>query len=190
MVRLRIIIMVIVCVLLVGSPLAYANGPTFKINDIVEAIKLEIMGAQALEDEVPKMTINNFSLTLTVVAIRKSNGSIEFEVPGVDAEAEKGFSTSATHTITITMSLSEETKVTPIASSLGILPAIQQIKSTLRSACSVPPHFTTNLLSFTIEFAVVRTDKNDYRFEIIEAEKPEYKNFITHTLTVQMSPSN
>lgn len=146
------------------------------------------MGAQALEEGKPKIHISSFSITFAVVATRKSSGDLAFEVPGVEAGAERGFSTSATHSMTITMSLSEKTPVTPIASSLGILPAIQHIRSTLRKACSVEPKFKTNAVNFTIEFAIVKTKDNRYRFQIIEAQEPEYKRYVTHQLSIQMSP--
>jgi hypothetical protein len=165
----------------------YGGGPTFTIDEIVEAIKLEIMGAQAIEGGSPRIRISTFSLTLSVIASQTSKGVIEFLVPGTVEGASRGFSTSATHTISINMTVSEEVSVTPLATTLGLLPAIQNVRSALRDAYTSQPVFPANSLSFTIEFAIVKGDKQDYLFRVIEAEKPEYKNFVTHRLTIQMS---
>jgi hypothetical protein len=169
---------------------AHAEGPTFSIDEIVEAIELEIMGAQAIEEGNPTVRITSFSLSLSVVATKRAKSLIEFRVPGIEEGASSGFSSDTIHTLVINVTLSEKVSVTPIASNRGLLPAIQNIKSTLRKAYSVHPVFETQSLSFTIDFAVVRTDKGNYALHVIEAGKPEYKNFVTHKLTLKMAVVN
>lgn len=166
---------------------ALGEKPTFAIDEVVEAVKLEIMGVQATNDGSPKIQISSFSLTLAVVASRTSEGVVDFRVPGTEEGASEGFSAGAIHTINISMALSEKVAITPIASNLGLLPAIQYIRSALRDAYSARPVFQANSLSVTIEFAIVKTGKQNYMFHVIEAGKPEYKNFVTHKLTIHMS---
>jgi hypothetical protein len=171
---------------LLVSP-AYGEGPTFTIDEVVQAIKLEIMGSQAIEDGSPKIQISSFSLTLAVVAIKALRGGVDFLVPVTEEGVSRGFSINATHIINISMIVSEKTPITPVASSPGLLPGIQNIKSTLLDAYSGQPVLQTSSLSFTIEFAIVQGDKKNYIFHMIEAGKPEYKNFVTHKLKIQMS---
>ena len=166
---------------------ALGEKPTLAIDEVVEAVKLEIMGVQAIEYGSPKIQISSFNLTLAVVASRTPEGVVDFRVPGTEEGASGGFSASAIHTINISMAVSEKVAVTPIASNLGLLPAIEYIRSALRNAYSARPVFQANSLSVTIEFAIVKRDKQNYVFHVIEAGKPEYKNFVTHKLTIQMS---
>lgn len=168
-------------------PLAHAQGPTFGIDEIVEAIKLEIMGAQAIESGSPRIQIDGFDLSLAVVAASTSQGSIEFRVPGIDAENESGFLRDAIHRINISMSLSQKKITTAIASNLGILSAIQNVKSTLRNAFNAPPSIKVNKSDISIEFAIVKTDKQKYVFYIITSDKANYKAFATHVLVIHMS---
>ena len=187
MLRIKRMLLLVLLILSLLSPLAHANPPTFGVDDIVEAIKLEVMGAQAIESGSPKVQIDRFDLTLKVVAAKTSQGDIEFEVPGIDAVTGQGFSASAAHIINIGMSLSEETPMTVLSSNLGILPAIRDIKTRLRSAFNAPPPFKITTLAVTLEFAVVSADKQKYTFEIIEARRLNYKAFATHTIVIHMS---
>ena len=187
MLQHRLIFAVAILVLFSLVSTARGEGPTFTIDEVVEAIKLEIMGAQAIEEGSPKIQISGISLSLAVVASKTSAGVVEFRVPGTVEGASRGFSTGAIHTIDIDMTVSAKTPVTPVASNLGLLPAIEYIRSALRDAYSAQPVFQTNSLSLALEFAIVKGDKQNYIFHVIEAGKPEYKNFVTHKLTIRMS---
>ena len=49
MLRIKRMLLLVLLILSLLSPLAHADPPTFGVDEIVEAIKLEVMGAQAIE---------------------------------------------------------------------------------------------------------------------------------------------
>ena len=186
MLRLKLALAIVLLIQCSLISLASARGPTFGVDEIIEAIKQEIMGAQAIESGSPRILIDGFDLSLAVVAASTSQGSMEFEVPGINGESVSGFLRDTIQRIDISMSLSQDT-TTAIASNLGILPAILNIKSTLRNAFSAPPAFRVTKSDIRLEFVVVRTDKQKYKFEIISSEKSDYRRFATHILVIHMS---
>lgn len=172
--------------LILWASSAHAGPPSYLVDEIVEAVKAEVWGAQATEAEYPRIEIDRFDLDLSVVAMRTAEG-LRLEVPGVEGRGRDGFPRGTAHHVRITLQPSSEMPVTPGASNLGLLPAIQSIKASLQDAYTAPPHFTPQILDFEIEFVVAQTERERLRFVVLETGNNAYRRFITHHLIIHMS---
>lgn len=187
MLRINVFVALTVLSLSVSLNTAHAGGAVFKVDDIVESIKSEIMGAQAMEDGRLEIRIKSFDLYLSLVGISTSKGDLEFKVPGIDAAGEIDSSISRTHNLSVSMALSEKIESIPSATNLGILPAILNVTSTLGNALSTSPGLRTTSLSFQIGFVVAATDKQPYYFRILEANAQEFQNYVAQSIVIHMS---
>ena len=167
-------------------PIADAVSGEFDVDEIVTAIKQEIQTARATETGLPRLKIDRVDIELAVVMEREITGGLKIKVAGFGAGITAGRSKGEAHTLKLVLSPTWSAEIAK-ASDLGLVKAIQSVKTALRNAYNKPPPFKLETFTFEIEFAVEKKAGVGFSFLIIDLPGAKTKNLATHKVKIYMS---
>jgi hypothetical protein len=163
------------------SPGVAAPKDEFDIPEVVKAVKEEVQRARARDTGSPKLRIDRVELELRVAAKQELTTGVTVSVVAVKGAASE----EKTHTLSIVLTPIGDVPV-GTGNDLGLVPAIQSIKQTLRKSINTPPAFGMRTFIFEVETAIEKNVAGSINFIVIKPEL-ERKNVITHKIKFHMS---
>ena len=182
----------VICLLLtVGIATAgRAHAGDFEIDEIITAIKNEIITANITELGSPRFTIEKVDVALAVVSSETEKGGLAITITGFSDDFDNGPAGARTyHMLNYSFQPAAASSMSPDLS-LGLVEPIRGVKSAFRKACNTPPGFQMNGFTFTLEFALVQTIDGGIRFRILDLDDLKARYIKTHHVTLHVKAAN
>lgn len=184
------------CVIIAGfwvvvqTPEVLAEG--FSVNQVIEAIKSEINSARlASSKQEEALEITSVDIILTAVAKYDGQAGIKLEIPIVEklgrVVGNVGGKVANTQTISLTLIPEGGAVQVQGSANLGLLPAIESVKSAMRMAAGGEFRLRLQAFEFEVQYAVTKTAEGQIRFLFIDTEVA-YENLAIQRIKIHMKP--
>ena len=173
-------------------PTAQADG--LPVNQVIEAIKYEINQATIARDKREMVfEITSVDVILTGTASYQGEFGVSVEIPIVErvAGAWVNVGGKLANTQTISLTLVPQGGAIQVAGSenLGLLPAIESVKSALRPTADNDLRFRLQSFDFDLQFAMEKSVEGGFRFIFIDTAEVGYEEIAIQRITIHMEPA-
>ena len=182
----RFLLLLIFFLLSIQSNYGLASSAEFEIDEIITAIKQDILTARMTGAGSPNFEIESVNAVLTVLSSVSTKGSLVIKVAGIDQQSQiqESFRGSY-HKLSFTFSSSGTPNFSP-ESSFGLVEPINMIKSSMRKAYNNPPSSNLDAFTISLQFAIEKTSDGGISFNIIDVNDLKALSIPTHSVTIYM----
>jgi hypothetical protein len=177
----------LLCLLLVRTPIVQGASDAFEVDEVLKAIKREVVAAQATDTGKPRLRIDRVELELAVVSEKGAKGGIKIKVANLGVGAGGGVSKSETNTLKLRLIPSAGPIEIMTTSELGLVTAINSVKEALRNAINEPPPLKLETFVFEAEIAIQKSLDGKLSFLFIDLLGAEAKNLSKHKIKIFLS---